>query len=115
MRTLIEEMNDYWAEFGKDEPLEAFQRSRQLVIEESRDGGQLDPETGDFENINGVYSHLFHLCRNRGMPPLADTIMREWWKDWGARQYRLGKKLHRAWAAFHLSILFLETGDHGME
>jgi hypothetical protein len=48
------------------------------------------------------------------MIPLADTILREWWKDLGVRQHHKGKKYHRALPAFHLGALFLGTLDHGM-
>src|SRR5262249_22780889 len=104
-KQFVRKIEEYWTEHGQDNALEAFRATRQLFIEESGDSGLLDPDTGDMEFINQVYRDFHGRCLHAGMPPLADTVLRDWWKAWGVRQHEKGIKYHRALPAFHLRVI----------
>lgn len=60
-----------------------------------------------------AYMFLADLLENNGLFPASETLLLEWWNDFGLRQQEGKERVYRAVIAFKLTGLYLHWGDKG--
>jgi hypothetical protein len=78
------------------------------------EGSPLDlAERANWSTAEQAYGYATRELLQRGAPPIADTLLQDWWRALCEQQFRTGLRLPLALPAYFLSRVFWAVGDLG--
>jgi len=94
-------------------PLDALDESRRILREACAPGGPADPMGPGGADGHSAYMAVANSLERSGFLAASQSLLIEWWNDFGNRQRAERKRIYRAVIAFKLTELNMRAGDLG--